>query len=172
MLFETTGKKNIQSLINCKSNGIYIYSLFSLGIYTEIEIDSSAKKVYQILTDFENYNQWNPSITNIQGSALVDSTIQAEIHWPGLSKNLYTLRLIDLIPNNLIRWKGQFGFRFLFTGDHSFIIQQTHNLSKIQLKQVELFTGLFVPFLYPFLKGNVYQGFILLNQALKEHLEK
>lgn len=172
MFFKSANKNNFQKLVQCESSGIYIYSPFCLGIYTEIELDSSATKIYHVLIDFKNYKYWNPSITNAQGKGEVDNTIQVEIQWPGLRKKLYTLRLIELIPDNIIRWRGKLGFPFLFSGDHAFIVKQAQDLSKTHLKQVELFTGLLVPFLYFFLKHNIYQGFILLNQALKEYLEK
>ena len=40
-------------------------------IKTEIIIDSKPEKVWEVLTDFENYPTWNPFIQNISGEQKV-----------------------------------------------------------------------------------------------------
>ena len=40
-------------------------------IHTEIIIQASAQRVWDVLTDFEAYPQWNPLITSVQGQARV-----------------------------------------------------------------------------------------------------
>ncbi len=172
MITERKLIKLLQTLIQCNCNGIYRYSLFTVGIYTEIEINSSVEHTYKTLLDFQKYNQWNPAIKNIQGIAQLNCSITADIQWPGLNKNSYTLLITELIPERKIRWIGRFGHHLLFKGDHTFLIDQTSAENTILLKHVEIFTGFLVPFLYPFLRHNIYLGFININQALKKHLEK
>jgi len=44
-------------------------------IYTEIEINSSAKIIWNILTNFDNYPNWNPFMKQIIGELQEDSKI-------------------------------------------------------------------------------------------------
>jgi len=37
------------------------------GISSEIEISTSAEKVWQVLTDFDSFPEWNPFIKMIEG---------------------------------------------------------------------------------------------------------
>ena len=48
-------------------------------IYTEIEINSSAKIIWNILTNFDNYPNWNPFMKQIIGELQEDSKIQITI---------------------------------------------------------------------------------------------
>jgi uncharacterized protein YndB with AHSA1/START domain len=36
-------------------------------LHTEIEISAPAERVWELLTDFASYPQWNPFIRNISG---------------------------------------------------------------------------------------------------------
>jgi uncharacterized protein YndB with AHSA1/START domain len=36
-------------------------------LHTQIEIDAPAKRVWELLTDFASYPQWNPFIRHISG---------------------------------------------------------------------------------------------------------
>ena len=45
-------------------------------IYTEIEINSSAKEVWNILINFANYPNWNPFMKQINGELQEGSKLQ------------------------------------------------------------------------------------------------
>lgn len=45
-------------------------------IYTEVVINTSANKVWNILIDFENYPNWNPFITSIKGKLKKGNSIE------------------------------------------------------------------------------------------------
>lgn len=165
------GQKDIEDLKNSKMMGAYSYSFFKLGLATEIEINGSDTQIYTELTNFKNYKTWNPAIKEAHGDAKVGNSINATIQWPGLKKNNYSLKIIELTPNYKIRWIGHFAFKYLLDGDHLFLIQKTESPQKTTVKQIEMFSGVFVPIFAFFLKRNVFHGFNLLNKALKNHIE-
>ena len=49
-------------------------------IITEIIIDTKPEKVWEVLTDFENYPTWNPFIQKISGEQKVGLKLDVSIH--------------------------------------------------------------------------------------------
>jgi hypothetical protein len=47
------------------------------------EIDASPEDVWQVLTDFDAYPEWNPFIRSIQGNPEVGSRLSVRIEPPG-----------------------------------------------------------------------------------------
>lgn len=39
------------------------------AIHTDVVVNASASKVWQVITDFEEYPQWNPFIRQVTGAA-------------------------------------------------------------------------------------------------------
>lgn len=56
-------------------------------ITTEILIQATPKKVWSVLTNFANYNDWNPFIKSITGIVKMGIKIKARIESPGASRN-------------------------------------------------------------------------------------
>ena len=52
-------------------------------LHTEIEIDASAKRVWELLTDFASYLEWNPYIRSISGLPAPGERLQARLAPPG-----------------------------------------------------------------------------------------
>ena len=48
-----------------------------------IVIDAPKQRVWQVLTDFDAYEQWNPYITRARGEARAGSTLELRIEPPG-----------------------------------------------------------------------------------------
>ena len=48
-------------------------------IRTEITINASKETVWQVLMNFENYDNWNSFITSIKGEPIVSQVIEATI---------------------------------------------------------------------------------------------
>jgi len=54
-------------------------------IYTKIEINAPASKVWSILNDFEKFPTWNPFMKKISGNLLEGSDLEAFIQPPNSS---------------------------------------------------------------------------------------
>ena len=65
---------------------------------TEINIATPPETVWQVLTDFSNYEVWNPFIRRIEGKAEIGETVKFTIRMPDRKLWLYCL-VSDMIPN-------------------------------------------------------------------------
>ena len=72
--------------------------------------------------------------------------------------------------NRELRWLGRLYLPWLFDGEHSLIIQSSHD-KYVKFIQQEKFTGLLVPFTRSLLGGTI-KGFEEMNTALKKKAEQ
>ena len=56
-----------------------------MEIHTSIKINATAQQVWQVLTDFDAYPNWNPFIKSINGTVKVGNKITARIEPPEAS---------------------------------------------------------------------------------------
>lgn len=145
-------------------------SLFRLTLHTQIDIDAAPAKVWEILTNFDDYARWNPAIPFAEGQASCGSRLHVAIQWPGLQRGNYVLRVTAAHAPRELRWLGHFVVKGLMDGDHRFVIETKGNKG-VRVIQMEQFSGLLVPFFAPWLRRNVLEGFRQLNGALKSRAE-
>lgn len=138
-------------------------------VYTEIEIDASAGIVWSILTDFDNFPNWNPFIKKISGDLQEGAQIEAFIKLPNSKGMKFKPKILAYTPEKELRWLGNLWIPKLFDGEHSLIIKEITG-NKVLFIQKERFSGLFVPFFSGLLK-DTNSGFEMMNQALKKEAE-
>jgi len=126
-------------------------------INTEIEINGSIDTVWEILTDFNSYPEWNSFIKKIEGKLKVGAQLKVYIEPPGGKGMTFKPKVIKLVPNSELRWLGQFLFPGLFDGEHIFELQKIDNI-KVRFLHRENFNGLLVPLLWKSLNTNTRQG--------------
>ncbi|MDY9923825.1 SRPBCC domain-containing protein [Methanobacterium sp.] len=139
-------------------------------IYTEIEINAPASKVWSILNDFEKFPTWNPFMKKISGNLQEGSDLKAFIQPPNSSGMTIKPKILEYHAGKELRWLGRLWIPKLFDGEHSWITEEI-NENKTLFIQKERFSGLFVPFGSTLLK-NTKTGFEMMNRALKEEAEK
>ena len=145
-------------------------SAFRMTLHTEIEIAASPKQVWNVLTDFNGYREWNPAIPSAEGEAMPGTVLHVVIHWPGLKRSNYDLEVLAATPERELRWLGHFAFKGLLDGDHRFTIEPGGQ-NRSHVTQTESFAGLLVPPFAPWLRNNVLHGFDLVNAALRCRVE-
>lgn len=146
------------------------YNMFMKEIYTEIEINASASMVWDILTDFDNFPNWNPFIKEISGNLQEGAQIEAFIKPPNSSGMKFKPKILAYKPEEELRWLGSLRIPKLFDGEHSLIIKRISE-NKVLFVQKEKFSGLFVPFFSGLLK-DTESGFEMMNLALKGEAEQ
>jgi|SRR5690554_403686 hypothetical protein len=137
-------------------------------IKTEITIHSSPEKIWEILTDFENYPQWNPFIIYIDGEPEEGNKILVKIQPPNGRKMIFKPIILSKIINKELVWLGHVLFKGLFDGTHKFELIDIGN-GTTRFIQSEKFNGIFVGLFNP---QNTLKGFNEMNQKLKEQAEK
>ena len=138
-------------------------------INSDIEINASSIKVWDVLINFDNYPKWNPFM-KISGNPQKGSTIQVFIKPPNSKGMTFKPKILEYVPMKKIRWIGKTWIPGLFDGEHSLIIKEIDE-NKVQFIQKEKFTGIFVPIFSGLLK-NTHKGFEMMNNALKNESEK
>ena len=142
----------------------------SKELYTEILIHASAEKVWNILTDFSNYPNWNPFIRSIAGELAEGYTISVNLQPPGGSAMKFTPVVLKVEKNKEFRWLGKLFFSGLFDGEHIFELKD-NNDGTVTFVHHEQFKGILVRLLKNMLDTKTKQGFELMNQKLKELAE-
>jgi hypothetical protein len=140
-------------------------------LYSEIEIQAPAERVWQLLTDFASFPNWNPFIRRIQGVAKEGQQLEVYIQPSGAKGMTFRPTILTTVPNCELRWVGHLFIPGLFDGEHSFVIERL-NENRVQFIQRECFTGLLVPLLANQLDKDTKRGFEDMNRALKEQAEQ
>ncbi|HTB31082.1 MAG TPA: SRPBCC domain-containing protein [Bacteroidia bacterium] len=143
----------------------------SKEIKTEITINALPAKVWAVLTDFENYPNWNPFIKSISGKVAVGKKINTRLEPPGAKGMTFTPTVLAYEKNKEFRWLGHLLFQGLFDGEHKFELIASGNDTTI-FRQSEKFSGILIPLFKKMLDTNTVNGFNLMNQKLKELAEK
>jgi hypothetical protein len=138
-------------------------------IDTQIDIAASASLVWQLLTDFPKYADWNPFITGIEGRPEMGARLRVRICPPGRSAITFTPTILAATREWELRWRSRRIVPGFFDSEHSFQIR-THGLF-CRFHQSERFTGIMVTLVGDDVFDAMQQGFEQMNAALKLRAE-
>ncbi len=136
-------------------------------IHTETEIDAPRDAVWAVLTDFAGYPEWNPLITNAEGTLAVGEILTLRM-LPGGKPQTFTPEVLDVRENAELRWRGALRWSWLFSAEHRFALSVAGEGTR--LVQSEVFRGMLVP-LVRMTIDQAERDFRTLNAALKERVE-
>lgn len=145
--------------------------MFNKNIRTEIDIDASAERVWNLLTDFASFPEWNPFIRSAIGKAKSGERIEINLQPAGARSMKFKPVIIKAEPNHELRWLGHLWIHGLFDGEHIFTIEPL-GVNRVHFIQQELLSGLLVPIFSHSLETNTKRGFEEMNHALKVRAEK
>ncbi|HEX4301059.1 MAG TPA: SRPBCC domain-containing protein [Gammaproteobacteria bacterium] len=138
-------------------------------IHTEILIQASPQRVWQVLTDFAAYPQWNPFIVSLQGRAEWGERLTVRIRMGGGKEHVFKPVLLQATPPTRLRWLGRLGVPGLFDGEHDFALEEQAGATL--LRHSESFQGYLVPLLWRSVEPASRAGFEAMNRALKARAE-
>ena len=139
-------------------------------LHSEIEIDASVERVWEILTDFDSYPKWNPFIRQISGELKVGDRLEVRLEPPDSRGITLRPKVLRAEPNRVIRWVGHLLVAGLFDGEHSLVTEPLEE-NRVRFVQHEAFKGVLVSLLSGSLDKNTLRGFEEMNEALKERAE-
>jgi len=128
-------------------------------------------KVWGILSDFKNYSAWNNFLSNVSGNLIEGERLKVTISPPGGKPMTFFPALLTIKQGNELRWRGKFICRFLFQGEHYFILEY---LSEDGTKLIhgERFSGALTFIFNLFgMQKKTLKGFQMFNEALKKKIE-
>lgn len=139
-------------------------------IKTEIIIDKDVSTVWKVLTDFENYPNWNPFVRLVQGEKRVRAPLKVACRQPNGKMIKFKPTILNFDLDQEFRWKGKLGIKGIFDGQHYFKLEKL-NENQTKFIHGEDMSGILVSLLWSKLdKMNI--SFESMNQALKKECEK
>ena len=139
-------------------------------IETNIVINSTPDKIWDVLTNFEEYELWNPFMTKVVGNASLGSKIEVNIKTiSGKNRSYYPI-ITKCETNKELRWKGKSFLPGVFDGERVFILEKSDD-DKVSFSHKEIFSGLGVKLVGNKLDENLREGFVRMNEALKVRAE-
>jgi hypothetical protein len=140
-------------------------------LQTRIEIQAPPERVWQILTDFPSFPDWNPFIRKVIGDAQEGATLEINIELSTKRSMTFRPKVLTAEPGRELRWLGRLFMPGLFDGEHVFTIEPVDE-KRVRFTQREEFTGLLVPALIARLEEGTWRGFREMNKALKDRAER
>lgn len=105
----------------------------------QIKIDASPETVWNVITDFEAFPQWNPMTPAMKGDVALGAKLKGTLGLGPLTVPFFP-RLLTVDAPGELRWKG--GVPGAFIADHRFIIEAAPGGGSI-LRHHEEFSGAF-----------------------------
>ncbi|MEM0997055.1 MAG: SRPBCC domain-containing protein [Bacteroidota bacterium] len=138
-------------------------------IRTEIVIEAPRNRVWQLLTEFAVYPNWNPFIREIEGQLVVGTQLRTVMQ---LGEKPQTFRPVvtEVVPEKRFAWLGKLPLGS-FSGQHYFELESRVE-GRTKLIHGEYFSG--------WLRGPIMNrigeatrnAFIEMNRALKAEAEQ
>ncbi len=136
---------------------------------SEIEIDASPETVWQVLTDFDSYSEWNPVEIEMKGRPVEGTILEHTSKLPGSSPMTFRPTIVEVRPNEVLQWDGRLFLPRLFDVRHRFALQSIGD-ARTRLRQSEQFRGLLIPFVGGTLR-KTQEAFGIANNAIKARAE-
>jgi len=142
-----------------------LISIMALEIKTSIKINATPAQVWAVLTNYSEYPNWNPFLTEMSGNFKVGNKVK--INAGGME---FKPTVLALDENKELRWLGSLGFKGIFDGEHKFLLVDNGD-GTTTLEHSEKFKGILVPFFKKKLNTDTKSGFEEMNMKLKERVE-
>lgn len=141
-------------------------------ITTEIDILAPPEKVWAILTDIGQWQEWSPTINASQGEASVGSTLAITMMSKEEGKDgpKYSPKIIQLDEPTYFHWRAHMMAGFVFTNDKIIELEKTENGTRLIHK--ETFKGLMAALMKGQMSKGVPPMLDTMNEALKQQAEQ
>lgn len=139
-------------------------------IRTAIDVDAAPERVWRVLTDFEDYDAWNPFL-RVVGRANVGARPHVRLTTPNGRTASVRPEVLVAEPNREFRWRGHLFVPGLFDGEHRFVLEPLDGGSRTRFVHAETFGGVLSGLFSRFLGDETEAGFVAMNEALKRRAE-
>jgi hypothetical protein len=82
----------------------------AIEIKETVEVNEPIGKVWEFLTDFAAYPDWNPYIKKVTGEFKVNASLWVQIHYPFWPPIIVKLQVAAISPPYSFSWSGKFIF--------------------------------------------------------------
>ena len=138
-------------------------------LQTEVVIAAPRAAVWDTLSGFDEFDQWNPFITSASGTPEPGAPLELRMAPPGGMAVSLKPVVTRVKADEELEWLGRLGPEGVFDGRHRFELESVG--TKTRMIHAEEFTGILVPMLWKWLDTKTRAGFEAMNRALKEKVE-
>jgi len=139
-------------------------------VHTRIDIDAPAHKVWELITDLDNYAEWNPFVVMGKGPIRLGEKITVRAQPDGVPGKTFHPVITRFVPEKELRWLGHYLVPGLVSGEHIHILESLGE-NRTRYIHDDEFSGLLVPVVWTRLEVVTRKGFEKMNMALKEKAE-
>jgi len=94
-----------------------------MELRTELEIDASPARVWQVLTNVADYSTWNPFISRVRGELVAGQTIEATLSFVDGSEALLRPRVEVVEPERELAWTTRLWWPGVLDEKHRFLLE-------------------------------------------------
>ena len=133
-------------------------------LHSERFIDAPPERVWQVLTDFAAYPQWNPLLVEARGEARAGARVKVRAALkPGAGPRLrFSATVVRADAGAALVWKG--GVPGVLFGEHFFHLRPEGQGTRFE--QGEVFTGLLSLLLGAGVRRRMERAYAAMNEAL------
>jgi len=158
-------KKLMYIVIGILSVLIILVFTGNKSVHHEITINADPEKVWDILTNMDEYPSWNPVMELLEGTVQEGNKVKYKFTQDENTTSEIGATVLQVTPNKLLNQKG--GIPLVLTFNHKYILESTGNSTKVIIH--EDYTGIGVNFWNP---QPVQEAYKRLNIALKNQVEQ
>ena len=136
---------------------------------TDVDIDATPDRVWEVLTDLAAYPAWNPFIVRAEGVVGTGRRLTLTMQPIGGRATTLRPRLVEVDVPRRLRWRGTVGVPGLVDAEHTFTLEPRGSGTRVVHQ--EDFRGVLVPFLAASLDRSTLPAFVAMNEALKSWAE-
>ena len=141
-----------------------------MAVYrTTFPVASSASAVWRVLTDFEQYGKWNPSLPSISGDLRPGAEVALTLGMPGRPSPKVKAQLGRVEADRCLTWDGNAGADWLFAGHREFLIEPADD--GVLVTHVEDVRGALFPIFRIVMGSAIQRSHDAFNEALKLRCE-
>jgi hypothetical protein len=140
-------------------------------LHTQVDIQATPERVWEVLTDFAAYPEWNPFMIQASGTAVQGERLTVRMQPAGGRAMTFRPTVLEAAPQQRLRWIGRVLFPGVFDGEHSFTIEPLGQGS-VRLTQQEEYRGVLVPLMAGSLDRRTLPAFEQMNRSLKRRAEQ
>ena len=138
-------------------------------LLTDVDIDATPERVWEVLTDLAAYPEWNPFIVRAEGIVEPGRRLTLTMQPVGGRATTLRPRVVEADAPRRLRWRGTVGVPRLVDAEHSFVLEPRG--SSTRLIHQETFRGVLVPLVAKSLDRKTLPAFVAMNEALKRRAE-
>jgi hypothetical protein len=140
-------------------------------IETSIEINATKERVWDVLTAFREWDEWNPIITRMKATLSPNTPLSFVIATGGRELKIKA-EMVKVEHGKELRWRGPPSWVVgrILRGEHYLAVEST-GPNKSRIVHGERFGGVSLPILWRKLRSDLEVAYSEMNRAIKARAE-